>query len=180
MSSSPRPAADFSSPTPNPLVPKLLALPVPASKDLSTELQTFVELQLEEGRQEEVRQFEAARARARHRLALLEHLPEFDLRSNIVNKQHGLAHAFWNELGAPQRFKVCSALYVIMHIGFSNTTCRELKTGLYMQGVLNRNLWNCLLVLLGRHAPRQLLEIFRQSVPLALAEHNTPPETGTL
>jgi hypothetical protein len=69
---------------------------------------------------------------------------------------------FWNHLRPAQRVRLCRALALVYLDGYSNATAKELKVSLYNGAVLNRNLWNGLLILLARFEVRVLLMRFRQ------------------
>jgi hypothetical protein len=77
-------------------------------------------------------------------------------RTEIRNERR--IYAFWSELRPAQRVRLCRALALVyLDDGFSNATARDLRTSLYVQGTLNRNLYNALLILLARFSTRDLL-----------------------
>lgn len=77
-------------------------------------------------------------------------------RTEIRNERR--IYAFWSELRPAQRVRLCRALALVyLDDGFSNATANDLRKSLYVQGTLNRNLYNALLILLARFSTRDLL-----------------------
>jgi hypothetical protein len=127
---------------------------------------------------EEEEEHAALLRRKLFRERLMNEMPTFnraDLRPLDVNNRGELRHDksvyfFWQTLQPLQRERVCRALALLHVEGISNATANDMKSALYHRSVLDKNLWNAMLVLLARFNPRDLLLRFGQAAPVLLLD----------